>query len=139
MAMLDRGPAPEEIGLAAYARAVADEVQAVVGGAIWEARPSLMAYIALSSECVLHPGRDVMLTWSPARGWEAALEAAIDGPMLLLARLGEQVAPDPSVVARFADEVLRGEARCETGLPTLPDGVSLAGELLPYVFRVWLA
>ncbi|MFK0244103.1 DUF6292 family protein [Amycolatopsis azurea] len=137
--MLERGPAPEEVGLAAYARAVADEVQTAVGGAIWEARPALMAYIALSGECVLHPGRDVMLTWSPVRGWEAALEAAVAGPTRLLARLGDHVAPAPPVVAQFADEALRGEGGYDARLPALPAGVSLSSVLLPYVFRAWLS
>ncbi len=135
--VLERGPAPEEIGLAAYVRAVAAAVGVPPDGATWEFGTSPVAYVALAERSVNHPGRDVMLTWSLRSGWAVALEEAITGPALALAQLGGHVVPAPDAIALFTAQVLGGRITGGELPPGLAEEECLAELLMGYVVRSW--
>ncbi|MCR6488941.1 DUF6292 family protein [Amycolatopsis sp. OK19-0408] len=106
--VLQRGLQSWEVGLAGYLRAVSEVVGVLPGGTARDFDPPA-AYLALSRKSPRHPGRDLLLVWSAADGWEVLLEHSEQRSAESLARFGDPLVPAPVSVAQFVDEVVTGE------------------------------
>ncbi|MBP2478724.1 hypothetical protein JOF53_007596 [Crossiella equi] len=113
--------------LPAYVRAVARLTGTASEGTSSEVTDTATAYLALTSRCVVHPGHDLMLTWSERQGWALSVETQPHELPRVLARLGAELAPAPARVAAFVAEVLRsGTAPADSHLPPSRDRDELA-------------
>lgn len=117
-----------EQGLAAYVRAVAALLGVPEDATSYEVSDTANAYLALTRRSPHHPDGDLMLIWNDEDGWHAALEAAPARPSTVIAYLGgDNVVPEPQVVATFVDDLLAGR---RAGTLTPPDSRSSEPRLI---------
>jgi hypothetical protein len=110
------GVAPVERGLAGYVRAVATELGVPEWATGCEVNEIMIAYLALAHRCPEHPHHDLMLIWGEQDGWLAALETLPTQPVVV-AYLGHDIVPEPSVVTAFVKDLVAGRRPGRLGPP----------------------
>lgn len=67
-------------------------------------------YLPLDGRMPAFPGRDVALLWDERHGWCGAIETASGDDLIVISYLGVDVLPAPRIVARFAEDLIAGNA-----------------------------
>jgi len=98
-----------ERGLRGYLDAVATAVGVGAESYTMDLDTPVSAYVAVDRSLSRFPGRDVALLWDEREGWSVAVETHSGEDLIVVARFGGTVIPDPRTVARFLDS-----ARVET-------------------------
>lgn len=96
-------------GLEGYLRAVAGELAVPAEATSFEISDTVSAYLGLTRRWDQRPRHDLMLLWDEQHGWALAVETEPGEPTTVVGYLAsEQVAPAPTVVARFVTDALTG-------------------------------
>jgi hypothetical protein len=123
-------------GLAGYVRAVAAAVDVPVEGATFEVSDTATAYLALACRWPQRPSQDLMLVWDERNGWMVAVETGpAEEPLVVAYLRGDDVVPEPRVVASFVTDVIAG-GRANGPSPVFPTAQGrhgLAQRLARYV------
>lgn len=124
-----------ELVLAEYVRRVAATVGVPAEATGFELSDTATAYLGLTERLPDRPDQDLMLVWDERLGWYVGVETVPDAAPVVVAYLGgDEVVPEPAVVARFADEAVAGR-RTSRIHPVFPwdDRAELANRLTRYV------
>jgi hypothetical protein len=96
--------------LAGYLREVAAAVGVPSEAATFEVSDTATAYLGLARRWSARPGDDLMLVWSEQHGWMVAVETKPGAEPAVLAYFADtDIVPEPSAVARFVADVLKGK------------------------------
>jgi hypothetical protein len=119
-------------GLTGYLAAIATALGVGLESCTVDAYTPASAYLALDWQQRRCPGAELALLWDEQSGWAAALEGEAVEDFTILGYLGDNVLPEPEVVARFATaaqhgalprrgvSARHGAGNSNPGAPTLP-------------------
>ncbi|MEV4313075.1 DUF6292 family protein [Actinocrispum sp. NPDC049592] len=108
-----------DAGLRSYVHAVAAELGVEAAAAWGEVAEPSTAYVAVRERAVSHPDRDVMVLWDERAGWVVALEHEPGEPPVVLARIEDDLVPEPRRVAQVVRAALGGDT---VSLPVVRNG-----------------
>ncbi|HWD06143.1 MAG TPA: DUF6292 family protein [Amycolatopsis sp.] len=77
----------------------------------------ISAYIALDGHIAAHPGRDTALVWDEHHGWSFMIETHSGEDLLVVAYLGDELAPPPGRLREFLRNVRARTRRVALSLP----------------------
>lgn len=106
-------------GLPRYVQRVAAELGLSGHGFFAQLEPPAHAYLALDTRVARFPNRDVALVWDEVHGWAVAVESRSGEDLVVLSYLGDDVLPDPDVVAARTRRILAGTDQARTTPPAL--------------------
>lgn len=91
-------------------------------GECWyvQAGDVVSAYIALDRRLRRFPDRDVALLWEERHGWSAAIETHSGEDLLVVAYLGRDVLPPPSVVPAWVRDLFDRHRSFGEPAPVVP-------------------
>ncbi|WP_370962514.1 DUF6292 family protein [Amycolatopsis sp. cg9] len=125
-----------ERSLRGYVRAVAAATGVPDESTTVEISDTATAYLGLPRRWPDRPDHDVMLLWSERRGWSLAVETdPADEPVLIARQGGDDLVPEPGLVARFVADAAAGRygGPERSGPAHATTRGSLAEQLSPYL------
>ncbi|WP_235998664.1 DUF6292 family protein [Qaidamihabitans albus] len=93
-------------GLKRYVELVADELRMPPAFCVDVDDYRATVYFALEERVPRYPDRDLALLWDEENGWAIGVESGCGEDIIVLAYLGGDIVPAPSLVARFVDDLM---------------------------------
>ncbi|MEU4675087.1 DUF6292 family protein [Amycolatopsis sp. NPDC023774] len=119
-----------ESALAAYTRAVAEQIGVPLDAVTHEVTDTATAYLGLTSRTADRPQRDLMLIWDERIGWYVAIEPRGNDQPPVICHLRGRIAPPPTTVAQFVTDVLGGRRSGQLSpVPPQLDRATLAAHM----------
>ncbi|QRP43020.1 DUF6292 family protein [Amycolatopsis sp. FDAARGOS 1241] len=119
-----------ESALAAYTRAVAEQIGVPLHAVTHEVTDTATAYLGLTARTADRPQRDLMLIGDERLGWYVAIEPRGNDQPPVICHLRGQIAPPPTAVAQFVTDVLDGHRSGQLSpVPPRLDRATLAAHM----------
>jgi hypothetical protein len=100
---------PPGRGLRRYVEAVSEALGAGPESCCCMVEIPASGYVAVDERLPNYPDRDFALVWDECQGWAAVIETSSGEDFIVLSYLGQEVLPEPGMVARFVRDLRAGE------------------------------